>query len=216
MRTRPTTPERKGLAEALWPAARRAVLGLLLAHPDQEWHLREIARRAKRSPATVHAELRSLAAAGILTRRVESRRAYYRANVSCTIFAELRQMILKTVGLADVLREALSGLPGVQVAFVYGSLARGEATSESDVDLMIVGDVTLRDVSARLHDAQAALAREINPTVYPTAEFRNKVAARHHFVTRAIEDPKLFLIGDEDELRRLAGAGMADQASRRP
>jgi predicted nucleotidyltransferase len=214
MRTQRTKPERTGLAEALWPAARRAILGLLLAHPDQEWHLREIARRARRSPATIHAELRSLTVAGILARRVESRRAYYRANLSCPIFAELHQIILKTVGLTDVLREALARLAGIEVAFVYGSIARGEATSESDVDLMIVGDVTLREVSGVLHDAPAALGREINPAVYPTAEFQKKVAARHHFLTRVLEEPKLFLIGDQDELGRLAGAEMADQASR--
>jgi predicted nucleotidyltransferase len=203
-----TVKTRIGLAEALWPAARRAVLGLLLPDPQKEWHLREIARRTSLSPATVHAEVRSLVAAGILERRVESRRSYYRANTRCPIFPELRQIALKTVGLVDVLRDALADVPNIEVAFIYGSLARGDATTGSDVDLIVVGEVSIQELMGRLHDAQQALAREINPTVYDLAEFRQKMAERHHFLTRVLEGPKFFVVGDADVLERLAELGM--------
>ena len=207
-----TRARRKALAEALWPAARRRVLGLLLPHPEREWHLREIARRTGISPSAVQREVLSLVGAGILERRLESRRAYYRPNASCPIFPELRQISLKTVGLVDLLREALLGLPGVQVAFVYGSLARGEETARSDVDLLVVGDVTFAELSQRLYCAQQMLAREVNPTLYPPAEFRDKIAQRHHFLLGVLEGPKLFVIGGADVLGRLAGPGLADQA----
>jgi uncharacterized protein len=194
----------KRLADALWPTARQAVLGLMLAEVDREWHLREVARRTALSPSTVHSEIGSLVAAGILARREEIGRVYYRADTACSIFAELRAIVLKTVGLVDVLRGALEGLSGLELAFVYGSLARGEETSQSDVDLLLVGAVSLRALSGRLRAVQESLARPVNPTAYPVEEFRARLAEGHYFLTRVVAEPKLFVIGDADVLGRLA------------
>jgi len=211
MRTR-VGHKQKGLAEALWPTGRRAILGLMLADASREWHLREIARRAGLSPATAHDEIASLVAAGILARRTEARRAYYRANTACPIYSELRSIILKTVGLADVLRSALAGVPGIEAAFVYGSMAKGEEVSGSDVDLMIIGSVSMRDLVTPLHRAEETLGREVNATVYPEAEFREKLASRHHFLSTVMAEPKLFVVGDADVVERMARAGMAARA----
>jgi predicted nucleotidyltransferase len=213
MRTR---TQQDGLAKVLWPQVRRAVLGLLLANPDREWHLREIARRTGTALSATQREVLALAEAGILQRRVESRRSYYRANTSCPIYPELHSIAMKTVGLADVLRGALADVPGIEVAFVHGSLARGDETSQSDVDLMVVGDVTLRALSSPLHSAQNALARPVNPSTYPVDEFRSKLAEGHYFLTRVMEEPKLFVIGDADVLDRLAPVGMGDRSQAQP
>lgn len=195
----------RGLAEALWPKARRRILGLLFARPDEEWHLRDIARQTQMAPATVQREVTSLHDAGILTRRRDGHQVKYGADGACPIFQELHGIVLKTMGLADVLRDALDPVRDrVDVAFVFGSLAAGEATSRSDVDLMIVGRVGLRELVPVVREATSALGREINPVTMEASELRERVDAEEHFITRVMEEPKIFLIGDEDELRELA------------
>ena len=215
MRTSKTT-KTKSLAGALWPAARRNVLGLLLADSSREWHLREIARRTGMSPAAVHSEVQSLVEVDILERRIEAGRVYYRANSTCPIFPELRSIILKTVGLVDVLRNALANVSGIEVAFIYGSLTRGEETAQSDVDLMVIGKATLRTLSGPLHSAEETLTREVNPTTYSTAEFRSKLAEGHHFLTSVLRESKLFVIGDANVLDRLAKVGVGDESQPKP
>ena len=198
------TPEKpEPIAEALWPAARRQVMALLFSHPEREWHLREIARRTRLFPSAVQREVLSLTRAGILERRVESRRAYYRANTSCPIYPELRQIILKTVGLADVVREALAGVKGIRLAFIYGSMAKGESDAQSDVDVLVVGDASFADIAEALYPAQERLGREVTPTFYSPEEFKEKVETKHHFLMRVLGEPKIFLIGDADEIERL-------------
>lgn len=198
------------LAAALWPKVRRRILGLLLANPAQEWHLRAIVRRTDLAPATVQREVVSLAEAGILTRRQDGNQVYYQANQDCPIFSELRSIILKTVGLADVLREALTPLGDqIEVAFVYGSIAEGTDRSASDVDLMIIGEVGLREISQVLPDVHTTLAREVNPITITPAELADRVAQSEHFITTVLHEPKVFLIGDQNELDRIAGSETA-------
>jgi len=205
--------EKVALVDALWPKARRRILGLLLARPDQEWHLRDIARETDLAPATVQREVTSLHQVGILTRRRDGNQVKYGADRSCPIFPELRGIALKTVGLADVLREALQPLGDrIEVAFVFGSLARGEATSGSDVDLMVVGDIGLRDLMGVLQDAERTLSREINPVTMSAKEFAERIAEAEHFVTSVLREPRIYLIGDGDELERLAERGTTPQA----
>lgn len=201
------------LVDALWPKARRRILGLLLAKPEQEWHLRDLARETDLAPATVQREATSLHEAGILTRRRDGNQVKYGADRSCPIFAELHGIILKTVGLADVLREALADVADdIEVAFVFGSLARGEATGGSDVDLMVVGGISLRDLVPVLQDAERTLSREINPVTMSAKEFSRRIAQEEHFVTSVLRDPRIYLIGDDDELSGLAGRGTASHA----
>jgi len=195
----------KDLAAVLWPKTRRRVLGLLLSRPEEEWHLREIVRQVGLAPATVQREVVALAEAGILRRRQQGNQVYYSADETCPIFPELHRLMLKTAGLADVLCEALQPVADrVQVGFVFGSLAEGTATSDSDVDLMIISQVGLQELVPHLRQAQDTLGREINPVTISAQELRDRVAHSDHFVTTVLAGPKIFLIGDEDDLRRLA------------
>jgi len=197
----------------LWPKARRRILGLLLAKPEEEWHLRDIARATDLAPATVQREVTSLHEAGLLTRRRDGNQVKYGADRSCPIFPELQGIVLKTVGLADVLRQALQPLRDrIDAAFVFGSLAKGEATSESDVDLMIIGGISLRDLVPVLQDGERTLSREINPVTMSAKEFSKRIAEGEHFVTSVLRDPRIYLIGDENELERLAERGTTSQA----
>ena len=197
----------------LWPAARSRTLGLLLADPDEELHLREIARRAGMAPAGIQREVTALAEAGVLQRRRVGHQVYYSANPQCPIFPELRSLVLKTTGLGDALRQALQPLEArIKVAFVFGSIAEGTAGNDSDVDLLVVGEVGLREVAPGLQEAQQALGREVNAVTMRPRELRRRVEAGDHFVTSVLRGPKWFLMGGPDELERLAAGRAASPA----
>ncbi|HTW92197.1 MAG TPA: nucleotidyltransferase domain-containing protein [bacterium] len=199
MRTEPAGP-----GEVLFGVARRRVLALLFGHSDEAYHLRQIVRETGLSPSGVHRELAQLAEAGIVTRRQQGRQVYFQANSASPIFNELKSLVVKTAGVTDVLREALAPLAAdIDVAFVYGSVARGEERRASDVDLLVVGDASFAALSQTLAPAQRRLSREVNPTVYTSAEFRRKLAAGNHFVRSVTGREKLFLFGNEHDLRRL-------------
>lgn len=181
------------------------MLTLLMMNPERRWHLREVVRRTHCAVGTVRRELKGLVACGILTENRDGNRTYYQVNRQCPVYTELAGLIRKTSGLVDVLRAAIAKLgERVTVAFVYGSQARQEAGPGSDVDLMVIGEVGFAEVVSALAEAQDALGREINPTVYSPAEFRGKALSGHHFIQSVLKDCKLFLVGDADELGRLA------------
>jgi uncharacterized protein len=194
---------------ALFGRTRNAVLGLLYSHPDESFYVREIVRAAHSGQGSVQRELRHLERAGILKRTVRDRHVYYQANPDCPIFAEIKGMVAKTVGGVEILARALASLRGrIKVAFIYGSMARSEQRRGSDVDVFVIGDASFGAVVEALAPAQKSLAREVNPTVYPVAEFRERVLQKHHFVTSVLRGAKLFLVGDESELAELVGAGL--------
>ncbi len=185
----------------MFGAYRRGVLALLLLRPEQSLHVREIARATGKAPGTLLRELNALAEAGVLARRRVGNQVHFQANADCPILEDLRNILKKTVGVADVLREALAPLAGdIRAAFVYGSIARGEERAGSDIDLMVVGEVGFADVVAALAPPQELLRREVNPNVYPALEFKRKLAAGDPFLVRVLADRKIFIIGDEDEL----------------
>jgi predicted nucleotidyltransferase len=185
----------------LFGVYRRGVLALLLLRPEASLHVREIARATGKAPGTLLRELNALAEAGVLARRRVGNQVHFQANAACPIFEDLRNILKKTVGVADVLREALAPLAGkIRAAFVYGSIARGDERAGSDIDLMVVGEVGFADVVAALAPAQELLRREVNPNVYPALEFRRKLAAGEPFLKRVLADRKIFIIGDEDDL----------------
>jgi predicted nucleotidyltransferase len=193
------------LTNVLFGKARRAILALLYGHADEAFYQRQIARTTEMGLGPVQREVSQLTAAGILRRTVRGRQVYYQANPDSPIFKELKGLVTKTAGVGDTLRSALGPLADrITIAFIYGSIARGEEKRSSDIDLLVVGEVTFGEVVAGLQSAEQTLGREINPTVYPVAEFKAKLAANHHFLTNVVSGPKMLLLGDENELNRMA------------
>jgi predicted nucleotidyltransferase len=204
-------------ATLLFGSTRRRVLGWLLGHADEPYYLRQIARHTGTAVGAIQRELELLTSAGLLRRTVQGRQVYFQANREALIFPELQGLFAKTAGLADVLRDALASLgKQVVVAFVFGSAARGELRPASDIDLLVVGDATFQDVVGALAGAQERLGRDINPTVYPLSEFRTKLRARHHFLTTIVKEPRLFVVGGDDELVGLEAKRLADKAPDQP
>ena len=197
--------ESNPLAAALFGKARRSVLSILYGHPDEAFYLRQLVRATRAGQGAVQREVKRLSEAGIIQRTVQGREVYYRANPDCPLFPDLKSLIIKTTGVGDVLRTALASLSGkVKLAFVFGSFANGKQNQDSDVDVMVIGAATFDEVLEALASAQEALGRDVQPIVYPVAEFKARVKAREHFVTSVLREKKVFLIGDERELAGLA------------
>ena len=189
----------------LLPPVRRDLLGILLGKPAARFYLRELQRLTGLALGSIRRELAGLTQAEIVLQIHDGNRTYYQANRDCPIFPELRGLMAKTSGLAGVLRDALQPLAHkIAVAFVYGSQAGGRVRAESDVDVLLVGDAEFGAIVDVLTPVQDQLGREVNPSTYAPDEFRQKVASGHHFLRAVLEGPKIFLIGDECELGRLA------------
>jgi predicted nucleotidyltransferase len=193
------------LSNALFSKVRQCVLALIYGQPDRSFHTNEIIRLTHSGTGAVQRELEKLTAVGLITVRSIGNQKHYSANCSSPLFTELRCIVLKTFGLADVLREALAPISSqIHIAFIYGSMAKQEDTATSDIDLMLVGDnLTYADVFKLLEEAQGKLGRPINPTFYSPTEWTRKHQANNHFVARIVKQPKIFLIGTEDELTKL-------------
>jgi predicted nucleotidyltransferase len=194
-------------ASILFGQTRRDVLALLLGRPDERFYLREILRAAGGGSGGVQRELKQLTEAGLLERVREGRQVYFSANRSAPIFPELQAIIQKTAGATDVLRSALAHLvhrEEIGVAFIYGSVAAGTQKAGSDVDLLVIGDVTMAATVRAIRPAEQRIGREVNVSTYPAAEFRKKVKAGSSFLTRVLKGPKLFIAGGPDDLGRLA------------
>jgi predicted nucleotidyltransferase len=195
----------KNAIDWLLPEVRKEVLALLLTSPQQSLHLRDIARKTGLAPGTVQRELTGLAQAEIVLKQKDGNRTYYQANKGCPIFPELSGLLRKTAGLTDTLKNALKPLSKkIKAAFIYGSFAANSHKASSDVDLMVIGSCGFGEVVAAVGKIQEKLGREINPSVYPAGEFRKKTAAGHHFLKTVLTGPKVYLIGDENELKKLA------------
>lgn len=190
------------LLTVLFPRVRAEILRLLFAEAGRELHLRDLTRQSGLSIKTVQNEFAKLSAADLVTSRRDGNRRYYRANISHPLFTDLQQIVLKTSGLRDVLVEALSGVEGVEIAFVFGSLASGTGKAASDVDLMVIGDVGLRTLAPRLRRASERIGREINPATLTVAEF-TKGRKSNPFLDDVLAKEKLFVKGDSHELERL-------------
>jgi predicted nucleotidyltransferase len=202
------------IGAALFGATRQAVLRLLFGHCDQRFYQRQIIHGLRLGSGTVQRELEKMAACGILVRTVEGRQTYFQANPGCPVFEEVRGLVRKTFGVSEVLQKALAGLAGeVRLALIYGSVAAGAETAGSDIDVLLVGDrLSLDAVVSAFAVAQRELGREVNPAVYRTEEFCRKLAQGQHFLTRVVSGPKIFLAGDENELRRMAQIRVAPGA----
>ncbi|MCW5634394.1 MAG: MarR family transcriptional regulator [Rubrivivax sp.] len=194
----------QSVGSLLLPEYRRRVLGLLLLHPEEALHGREIARRTGLPPGTLTRELAKLAGAGLLKREKRGNQQLYSADTTSPVFTELASILRKTSGLADVLAQALAAVADrLRVAFVFGSVAQGRETAGSDVDLMLVGEVGFKEAVACLHPAQAQLGREVNPKIFSPAELAAK-ARKEPFLADVLAKPKIFVIGNAHDLAELA------------
>jgi predicted nucleotidyltransferase len=190
------------LSRLLSSRVKAEIFRLLFGLGTPEMHLREIARRAGLNDATVRQELRRLTALGLVKIRRDGNRSYACAYRHHPLYPELHGLVLKTSGLAEVLRDAL-GTAGILAAFIFGSIASGSEQPGSDVDLMVIGDISLFQLSARLSGLTEKVSREINPHVFQVNEFSERRRSKDHFITTVLAAPKIFIIGDENELARL-------------
>jgi predicted nucleotidyltransferase len=190
------------LSETLFGRTRGAVLSILYGHVGEVFYLRQLARLTDITLGPVQRELRQLVDAGLVSRKTIGVQTFYAANQESPVFAEIKSLITKTVGMHDILLAALEPLrKKIKVAFVYGSVAQSRETARSDVDLMVIGNIGFGAIVEKLADAQRTLNREINPTVYSEKEFQKKL--RESFLKNVLASGKLFVLGDENVLREL-------------
>lgn len=191
--------------DALLSKPVQGILSAVLLERDEPWYMSDLAKRLDRTPSTIQRPLESLVAAGILQRSTDGNRVYYSRDPDCPFLHELQSLLIKTVGLSDILKELLrSFAKRIRVAFVYGSIARSEETSQSDVDLFVVGDATLEDLTPTLLKAEKRLARPVNATVLSSEEFYEKLTRKNHFLHSVLDKEKIFVLGTEHVLEELS------------
>jgi predicted nucleotidyltransferase len=195
---------KEGILDALFPTVRSGVLSATLLQPDHWWFMTELARHLETAPSSLQRELDSLVSAGLLLRRQDGRRAYFKANEDSPLFQDLRGIMEKTAGLLPALKAALKDFDDrIELALVYGSIARGEGHSASDVDLMIVGALKHIDLLPVLRKLEARFRREVNVTLFSPQEFRRKLAAEDHFLHSVLMGKTISLKGTPDELGKV-------------
>ena len=209
-----STPVKRPLAgHSLFGHTRNALLAMLFGHSDESFYLRQMVREVGTGHGALQRELKHLTDMGLIVRRSQGNQVLYQANSQSPIFPEIKSLITKTVGIHDAIRSALAPLgPKIQIAFVYGSVARQEERADSDVDLMVLGNAAFSAVVSALSPAQKMLGREINPAVFPVSEFQSKLAARNHFLRSLMTEKRIFVLGSESELAKLAAKRLAGSA----
>lgn len=200
------------IAVALFGRTRRNILALLFGSPDSRFYVRQIVRRTGTGVGAVQRELATLQQAELIERIPEGNQVFFRANRASPVFEELRGLVNKTTGLADRLRAELLHFDESEIirsAFIYGSVATGAHAGSSDVDLFIVGSMKLSELVPMLRSFEQEVGREVNATVFTEDEFRAGVEDDHHFISRVLSQPKIMLIGDEDDLAGMGGESVA-------
>jgi DNA-binding transcriptional ArsR family regulator len=194
------------ILEVLFPDIRAKILSVLLLQPEKRWYLTELASRLETQPSSLQRELEALSKAGLLEQTKDGRRVYFRADTNSPVFEDLRGLLEKTVGLVPILKQEVDSFgERIQLAFIYGSTARSEESSESDVDIMIVGDVGLADLVPSLRRAERRFGRPVNPTIYSPKEFSTKSKNNDHFLTAVLRGAKEFVKGNDGDLAAVAG-----------
>jgi predicted nucleotidyltransferase len=193
---------RASLSEALFSGTQQRILGLLFGQPERSFYASELIRNAGTGSGAAQRELARLEESGLIVARRIGHQKHYQANASSPLYSELRNIVLKTVGLAEPLRDALKPLlSAIRAAFVYGSVANATDQSASDIDLMIISDtLAYGEVFGALERVTRIVGRKVNPTVYTAAEFSKRARTENAFVTRVLEKPKLWVIGSEHDL----------------
>src|SRR5213594_985398 len=193
---------RRSLADALFTKTQQRVLRVLFGQPERSFYASELIRDAGTGSGAAQRELARLEESGLIVSRRIGHQKHYQANAASPLFSELRNIVLKTVALAEPLRDALKPLSSaIRVAFVYGSVAKATDQSASDIDLMIISDrLTYGEVFGALERVTRAVGRKVNPTLYTAAEFSKRARTENAFIMRVLEQPKLWVIGSEDDL----------------
>jgi predicted nucleotidyltransferase/AraC-like DNA-binding protein len=198
---------------ALFPAVRQEILAATLLSPERSWYLSELAAHLKTSPSSLQRELEALAASGILQRRQEGRRTYYRAETVSPVFAELRDLFSKTAGVVPLLQAELDGFGHkITWAAIYGSIARGQEHAQSDIDLLIVGPVSMQELLPALRRVERQFGREVNVTRYSEDEFHAKRHSGNHFLNSILKSNLITIVGSPDELEKTADRGQSSHA----
>jgi predicted nucleotidyltransferase len=188
---------------------RAKVLGWLFSHPDERYFVRQLTILVKEDSTNVSRELTRLEKTGILVSTTEGKQKYYQANRNNPIFNELHGLILKTVGMADIIRKALeSRSPDIALSFIFGSVAGKTESRFSDIDLLIVGNITFGEIVDLLSPVEETLNRELNPVVYSLPEFNRRLLENHYFISNILSGDKIFIVGDENELQSLVAKGL--------
>ena len=204
-------------SESLFGHTRSGVLSMLYGHADQAFYLRQLLRAVGTGHGALQRELKRLTDMGLIVRRSQGNQVLFQANAQSPIFPEIKSLITKTVGIHDAIRSALAPLGSeIQIAFVYGSVARQQERANSDVDLMVLGNAPFGEVVSALGPAQKTLGREINPTVFAVGEFRSKLASGNHFLRSVMKEKKVFVLGTENELAKLASKQLAGSTRNKP
>jgi predicted nucleotidyltransferase len=190
------------LTDALFTKTQQRVLRVLFGRPEQSFYASRLIRDASTGSGAAQRELKRLEDSGLVVARRVGNQKHYQANPASPVFNELRGIVLKTVGLAEPLRDALQPMASqIRAAFVYGSVAKGADRAASDIDLMVVSDsLSYGDMFAVLDEVSRTLGRPVNPTIYSVAEFSIRAKAERAFVTRVLDGPKLWIIGTEHDL----------------
>ena len=212
-----STADDQVAGRSLFGHTRSALLAMLYGHADQSFYVRQLVRAVGAGHGAVQRELKHLTEMGLILRRTQGNQVLYQANSQSPIFSEVKSLITKTVGIHDVIRSALVSLGSeIQIAFVYGSVARQKERADSDVDLMVLGNASFSDVVSALGPAQTALGREIHPTLFPVSEFRSKLAAGNHFLRSVMKEKRLFVLGTDNELAKMASKQLAGSVQNNP
>ena len=192
--------------EALFPKTRQGLLAATLTQPEKWWYLSELAEFLGTTPSSLQRELSAFVNTGILEQRREGTRVYFRAQKRSPIYRELRGIVEKTAGIIPTIRTILAPFGRkILCAFVYGSVARAQEHAASDIDLIVIGQVGLSELTPALRKAEHTLGRELNAATYSVDEFRKKVEKNDHFLTALLKHPKQFVKGSERELDAITG-----------
>ena len=192
------------LAEILSSRLRAKIFQLLFGLNDFHLHMREIQRRTGFSIGSIQGELKKLTRLDLVKKNRDGNRTYFKANKMHPIYQEIHNLVIKSVGLYDVLKKSLKDDERIHLAFVYGSIVKNQENANSDIDLFVIGDAGLRVLSELLSDAQKDIQREINPFVMHEKEFRKRIEQEDHLLASIMTEPKIFIIGDEHELEKMA------------
>ena len=192
------------LSDLLFGQTRGRILATLYDKPGTAFFVRQLARHINGSVGTVQRELATLTAADLIIREDRENQVFYQANHAHPVFQDLHSLLAKTTGVFHLLRESLAPIAArVEFAFVYGSFARGEEKAASDIDLMVVGETSLEELLEHVSPVEQKLNRPVNPTVYAREDFRLKLQSGNHFLKAIQAAPLIFLIGSENEFRKV-------------